>query len=145
MVKCMTGTAGGVRLPVLLATALLAGCLSPSAAPEGATPTAATDPAQHAPSLHRAWALAAHDHRELNLDMSVGNEITFSLRMSTPLAWDIHSHTGSAVTLHAEGEGDILGRFTAPADGTYSLFIKAGSVGANVTADVTGAFSEATG
>ncbi len=61
---------------------------------------------------------------EVNLGMRDGGEITVRMEANQTVSWDLHSHSGGQVHIHAEGNGtEASTAFTAPAAGTYSVQI----------------------
>ncbi|MCY0986967.1 hypothetical protein OV203_07530 [Nannocystis sp. ILAH1] len=70
--------------------------------------------------------LAPGKFAEINLDMGEGSstEVTFEAT-GGPLEWNVHSHDGDNVVIHAEGAGtDGKVRFAAPRAGLYSYLWK---------------------
>jgi hypothetical protein len=59
------------------------------------------------------------------IDLEMGHGATLAVAFTAaggPLAWNVHSHAGEAVTTHAEGAGsDGEIRFTAPRAGLFSV------------------------
>ncbi len=74
---------------------------------------------------------------EINLEMAAGavTEVTFAA-VGGPVAWNVHSHDGDKVAIHAEGDaaaGTL--RFAAPSAGLYSyLWQNSGQVPVRLTA-----------
>ncbi|MFY0535642.1 hypothetical protein [Nannocystis pusilla] len=70
--------------------------------------------------------LAPGKFAEINLDMGDGSstEVTFETT-GGPLEWNVHSHDGDNVVIHAEGTGTAgKVRFAAPRAGLYSYLWK---------------------
>lgn len=74
---------------------------------------------------------------EINFDMSVGSatDVTFHAA-GGPVEWNVHSHDGDKVAIHAEGTGaDGQVRFAAPGAGLFSyLWKNTGSTPVRLTA-----------
>lgn len=97
---------------------------------DGACRTAApTEPAKHDPPpptpLERV-RLGPGEFAEINLEMGAGasTDVAFQAE-GGPLEWNVHSHDGDKVEIHAEGvgaTGDV--RFTAPGAGPFSYMWK---------------------
>lgn len=77
---------------------------------------------------------------EINLNMGEGSSLEVDFRAEGgPLEWNVHSHEGDKVAIHAEGaatEGTV--RFAAPRAGLFSVLWKnAGSSPVRLTARFT--------
>ncbi len=74
---------------------------------------------------------------EINLEMARGSTVTAAFTSSGPVAWNVHSHAGEAVAVHAEGTstGETI-RFVADRAGGFSLLWQNKGTAA-VTLDVT--------
>lgn len=62
---------------------------------------------------------------EINLEMATGAVSEAAFEATGPLEWNVHSHAGDRVTIHAEGvgtAGDL--RFAAPVAGPFSYLWK---------------------
>lgn len=131
-------------MAVIVLLALLAGCATPSRSPEPPTPASSMTPVVGAETARaqRVWDLAPRGHGELDVKMQAGKRIAYVLNMTTPLVWDIHSHDATGVQTHARGVGDARSTFTAPSEGTYSIYVQAEAEGARVHLDVSGDFEE---
>lgn len=74
---------------------------------------------------------------EINFEMAAGatTEVAFQAT-GGPLEWNVHSHDGGKVAIHAEGTGaDGTVRFVAPSAGPYSyLWKNSGSTTVQLTA-----------
>ena len=74
---------------------------------------------------------------EINLEMAAGSatDVTFEAA-GGPLEWNVHSHDGDKVAIHAEGSAvDGKVRFAAPRAGLYSyLWKNSGSTSVRLTA-----------
>ena len=80
--------------------------------------------------------LAPGKFAEINLDMGEGSstEVTFAATGGS-LEWNVHSHDGDHVVIHAEGSGTAgKVRFAAPRAGLYSyLWKNAGTASIRLT------------
>lgn len=73
---------------------------------------------------------------EINLEMAAGSATDVTFEAAAPLEWNVHSHDGDKVAVHAEGTaaaGKV--RFAAPRAGLYSyLWKNSGSTPVRLTA-----------
>lgn len=71
--------------------------------------------------IFTALAVAPGGFAEINLQMAKGAAVTARFTGSAPLAWNVHSHAGDRVLVHAEGSAaaDSV-RFVAEQGGAYS-------------------------
>lgn len=100
-----------------LAAALVAVLPACRPAPEPAAPVA---PASK--DIFIALVVAPGEFAEVNLTMASGAAATAVFTSTDAAAWNVHSHAGEQVTVHAEGTAaaDRV-RFVAERDGTYSF------------------------
>lgn len=91
------------------------GKASTSAGVQAATPTPLDD-----------VVLAPGEFAEINLDMAAGSATDVAFEAAGgPLEWNVHSHDGDKVAIHAEGAAaDGKVRFAAPGAGLYSYLWK---------------------
>ena len=101
---------------------------------DGSCRSATSDASKHA---LEDVVLAPGKFAEINLDMGEGSsaEVTFEATGGA-LAWNVHSHDGDNVVIHAEGTGAAgKVRFAAPRAGLYSyLWKNAGAASIRLTA-----------
>ena len=90
-----------------------------SAAPDTADAGSAT------PTPLEDVVLAAGGFAEIDLEMAAGAATEVTFQATGALAWNVHSHDGDAVEIHAEGTGATGKlRFAAPSAGLYSYMWK---------------------
>lgn len=84
--------------------------------------------------------LAPGEFAEINVEMggSSAADVVFQAA-GGPLEWNVHSHNGEQVVIHAEGEGrEGTLRFAAPGAGQYSyLWKNSGPASVRLTARLT--------
>lgn len=105
------------------------GAASGPEAPRTATPTPLDD-----------VVLEPGKFAEINLEMAEGSATDIAFQATGgPLEWNVHSHDGDKVVIHAEGvgaEGSV--RFAAPRSGPYSyLWKNVGTTSVRLTARLT--------
>jgi hypothetical protein len=79
-----------------------------------------------APALSQRAHLDPGKFTEVNLQLKKGESFQWSFTTDPPtvLHYDVHSHVGSQVTTHLQGDNETAnGTFTAPFDGIFSLFL----------------------
>lgn len=106
----------------------LAGCAKPAspATEVPAAPEAPETPETPETPWTREWTVAPGEFAEINLELAAGD--TMSATFSTDggsLKWNVHSHEGREVTMHADGD-DAAGTAHHVADtaGMYSFLWK---------------------
>src|SRR5688572_23875125 len=72
--------------------------------------------------IFTALVVAPGEFAEIDLTMAKGAAATAVFTSTDAAAWDVHSHAGEQVTVHAEGSSaaDSV-RFVAERDGMYSF------------------------
>ena len=84
--------------------------------------------------------LAAGEFAEINVEMGGSSAADVALQATGgPLEWNVHSHDGDKVLIHAEGKGsEGTLHFAAPAAGPYSyLWKNSGTAPVRLTARLT--------
>lgn len=104
----------------------------------GATPDASeADAGAPTPTPLEDVVLEPGKFAEINLEMAAGSatDVTFQAA-GGPLEWNVHTHDGDKVAIHAEGTAaDGKVRFAAPRAGLYSyLWKNSGSTPVRLTA-----------
>lgn len=79
------------------------------------------------PAREQSVRIGPGKSHEVDVTLRQGERLTWSFeaRPPVPIRWDIHSHSGDQVVVHARGENATAsGAFTAPHDGVYSLLME---------------------
>lgn len=123
-----------MRLVVLIAALVLAGCSSP---PPPATPPAGS-------TYSNQLSLPPRGSTEVNFEMEAGARIHVLANASAAVAWDIHSHPGEGneVTQWRNGEDRVIDvEFEAPTTDVYSVYFESKSGGTTIVrVNLTGEF-----
>lgn len=103
----------------------------------GAAAPASSEAKSVTPTPLENVVLAPGQAAEINLEMAAGSATTVTFQSAGgPLEWNVHSHDGDKVAVHAEGTAaDGTVRFSAPGAGLFSyLWKNSGSATVRLTA-----------